>query len=275
MSSLHTSQSDSDTSTFTGEPSSPVAHSYAYDETFYRYLQDGAIRSAQLVIPLVTKHLRMESVLDVGCGAGAWLAEYEKHGIPTCVGVDGDYVTESSLLISPASFIARNISQPFDLGRHFDLVQCLEVGEHIEHDASRTLIANLVKHGDCILFSAATPGQGGENHMNEQPYEFWRALFAEHEYEPYDFLRPLLRNSSVERWYRYNSILYVSKRSQAQLPSSVMQSRVPAQERISDVSSLPYRLRSRFLALLPVPWLTRLAILKHQSLILSRRIKGH
>ena len=39
-------------------------------------------------------------------------------------------------------------------------------------------VDNLVRHGDVILFSAAVPHQGGEHHVNEQPPEYWRELFA-------------------------------------------------------------------------------------------------
>jgi hypothetical protein len=34
-----------------------------------------------------------------------------------------------------------------------------------------------------VLFSAAPPGQGGEHHVNERTYEFWRGLFARHGYD--------------------------------------------------------------------------------------------
>ena len=202
-------------------------------------------------------------------------AKYHQQGIPDCLGVDGNYVKASALLIPPATFIAHDISQPFDLGRRFDLVQCLEVGEHVEPLASRTLVANLVRHSDCVLFSAAIPGQGGENHINEQPYEFWRGLFAEHEYAPYDLLRPLLRRATeVEVWYRHNTLLYVAKQSQSHLFPAVARTRIPHKKAIADVSSLAYKLRTRMLAVLPVTWLSRLAILKHRSILLSRIMSG-
>lgn len=251
--------------------SSDVAN-YVYDDMFFRYLQQGATRSAQTVVPVVVDRLKISSVLDVGCGAGAWLAEYRRLGLRTYVGVDGDYVKTSSLLIPPSAFVALDIVKSFDLGQRFDLVQCLEVGEHVPQDASRSLVENLVRHGNLVLFSAAVPGQGGENHINEQPYEFWRALFAEHGYSAYDFLRPLLREqSAVESWYRYNAILYVAN-SCTQLPPSVAQTYIPENEPIRDVSSILYKLRSRILANLSVNSLSRLAILKHKWLIFVRSV---
>src|SRR5438105_14504250 len=242
---------------------------------FYRYLEQGATRSAQIVVPLVLDRLHMKSVLDVGCGAGAWLAEYRAQGLPSYMGVDGDYIKPSSLLIPSAAFVSCDLAKPFDLEKRFDLVQCLEVAEHIPAHASRVLVANLVTHGDFVLFSAAIPGQGGENHVNEQPYDFWRMLFAEHGYSAYDFLRPLLRTeASVEVWYRQNTILYVADRSRSQLHPSVAETRVPDHEPIRDVSSVPYKLRTRILAHLPVKWVSRLAVLKHRWLLAVHSVTG-
>lgn len=270
MSFPHTSH-DGDVSSLAEEQPIAATGNYSYDETFYRYIQRGALRSAQVVVPFVVDRLKINSVLDVGCGAGAWLVEYRKQGIPACLGVDGDYVKASSLLIPATDFIARDISKAFDLGQCFDLVQCLEVGEHIEMVASKVLVANLVRHSDRILFSAAVPGQGGENHINEQPYEFWRGLFAEHGYAPYDFLRPLLRGvTTVESWYRHNTMLYVANRSRTHLLTAVMQTHIPDKEPIADVSSFSYKLRKRVLSVLPVMWLSRLAVLKHRFTLLLR-----
>ena len=62
-----------------------------------------------------------------------------------------------------------NLANPVDLGRKFDLVQSLEVGEHLPKSAADTFVETLVKHGDVVLFSAASVGQGGHDHINEQP----------------------------------------------------------------------------------------------------------
>lgn len=246
---------------------------YSYDEAFYRYIQQGAARSAQVIVPLLIHHLNIQSVLDVGCGAGAWLGEYDRLGIPTFTGVDGSYVKPDSLLISPSNFRPLDISEPFDLGRRYDLVQCLEVGEHIESSKSETLIANLVKHGDLVFFSAAVPGQGGENHINEQPYEFWRAIFAQHGYSPYDFFRPLLRGEKkVEGWYRRNVILYAATHARNRLSGEIINSQVAVGQPIENVSGALYKARARLFALLPVGWLSLIAVLKHRSVLFVRAV---
>jgi SAM-dependent methyltransferase len=241
------------------------ANAYEYSGRFFDYIQSGAIRSARTIVPIVVEALRCRSVLDVGCGAGAWLSVYRELGVTDVCGVDGDYVDRARLLIPQAQFQAGDVSRPFDLGRKFDLVQSLEVAEHIPPAASRTLIANLAGHSSCVLFSAAVPGQGGENHVNEQSYEYWRKLFAGHGFIAHDFVRPGVRAArEVEPWYAYNSIAYVHQDRIASLPEHVRSSRVPDDMPIANVASTLFRLRTALLRPLPVAVVSKLAVLNRQ-----------
>jgi len=252
---------------------SSASGTYLYDDAFFRYIQEGSTRSAQKVVPLVVETLGTKSVLDVGCGAGAWLRQYSHQGIADYLGVDGEYVQKESLLIPEENFRAQDITKSFDLKRGFDLAQCLEVGEHLPTSASETLVENLVRHSSMVLFSAAIPGQGGENHINEQPYEFWRALFRNHGYVPFDFVRPAIRDcSEVEAWYRHNVMLYVAEEQVQALSPAVAKARVADNEPIADVAGVLYRLRTQVLAPLPVGLVSKLAMWKHSSVLLYRRM---
>jgi 2-polyprenyl-3-methyl-5-hydroxy-6-metoxy-1,4-benzoquinol methylase len=143
---------------------------HLYRPEFFDYIERGSLRSAATVIPIIRSLARVESVLDIGCGRGAWLSEWRRQGVGDVAGADGSYVDQASLAIPVEQFIATDLSQPIDLRRRFDLVQCLEVAEHLPADSADTLVDSLVRHGSVILFSAAVPGQGGEHHVNEQPY---------------------------------------------------------------------------------------------------------
>jgi SAM-dependent methyltransferase len=250
------------------------ASRYHYEPAFYRYLEAGSIRSAKCIVPLVIRQLSPSTVLDVGCGAGAWLAEYRNQGITSVFGVDGDYVQPDLLLIPPDRYRSVDVARDFDLHSEFDLVQCLEVGEHIPNSSSATLVANLAKHSDRVLFSAATPGQGGENHINEQSLEFWRRLFVTHGYRPFDLFRPQLKQmKAAESWYRRNMILYVRESAIASLPSTIRAAAIPDHVEIPECGSILFRARSRVLSLLPAPWITKLARAKH-SMLLAYRKRG-
>lgn len=240
-----------------------------YNDSFFKYLNSGSSKSAELIIPLILDQLSIQSVLDVGCGQGAWLSIWQKYGIKNIFGIDGNYV--NNLLIDEQYFLPHNLDNAFVLESKFDLVQCLEVVEHLPKDKSRIIIESLIRHGDVVLFSAATKGQGGDNHINEQSYEYWRSIFYEYDYVPIDFIRPIIRNvNGIEPWYSYNIILYVSTDYLINLPQSVKECIVPEGQQINDISPIWYRVRKLFIRILPINVVTLLAKFKEKIIYLKR-----
>jgi len=227
---------------------------HEYSEQFYSYIGSGSHASAMAVVPLVKSVLPVESVLDVGGGNGVWARVWEEHGA-TATLVDGDYVKAPLV----ADFQPRDLSKPLDLGRRFDLVQSLEVAEHLPASSARDFVASLVRHGDVVLFSAASPGQGGEHHVNEQPPEYWRALFAEQGFECFDFLRaPLRDRREVRPWYRYNTLLYANEAGRRRLAAEALRTKV---SRVDDAGDFAWRLRKGIVGLLPRAAVDRIAML--------------
>ncbi|HTF21906.1 MAG TPA: class I SAM-dependent methyltransferase [Chryseolinea sp.] len=160
------------------------------------------------VVPVVLNFVQPSSVLDVGCGTGTWLKAFEEQGIKDYLGVDGDYVDRSLLRIPYEKFLPMDISKPVQLARKFDLVVSLEVAEHLAAESADTFVRSLVSHGDVILFSAAIPGQGGQNHLNEQWPEYWQEKFMKHGFYFHDLIRPIIWNDgNVDFWYRQNMFL--------------------------------------------------------------------
>lgn len=247
---------------------------HQYDALFYQYQREGSGRSARLLLPELTGSLAVRSVLDVGCGAGAWLAAHRALGVAETIGVDGDYVDRSLLLIDEASFVPQDITRPFDLGRQFDLVECLEVAEHVPTAASACLVDNIARHGKQVLFSAAVPGQGGEDHINEQPLEYWRDLFVERGYRLFDFVRARVRdNAAIEPWYRFNSLFFAHESVVPMLPAQVRAAELGPTEAIPDHSPLGLRLRKLALRMLPASAVSRLAVLKHRRAVRAMRAR--
>jgi SAM-dependent methyltransferase len=225
---------------------------YVYDDCFFDYIDSGAARSARLVIARALDWMSLKSVLDVGCGRGAWLAEWRKSGVADIAGVDGEYVTAERLYIEQEEFTCSDLSQPLDLGRHFDLVQSLEVAEHLPPGSAGAFVDSLCRHGDLVLFSAAVVGQGGENHINEQPLEFWRALFAERGYAAYDCVRPIIvADAEVEPWYRYNTVLYAKANAVDRLPDTIKATLVSPEGSFASVAPLSWRIRLNVVAIMP------------------------
>jgi hypothetical protein len=246
-----------------------------YDSAFFEYINQGSTNSATTIIPLVKSYFNVRSVIDFGCGQGAWLREWRRSGAQEVLGLDGDYVDKNDLLIDRSELLASNLASPVDLGKKFDLVESLEVAEHLPESAANTFIESLVRHGDIVLFSAATVGQGGHDHINEQPYEYWRDKFLLHDYVLIDYLRQAVKgNRAVEPWYRYNTLVFVKRGMIDSLPEGLLRHRVGNADPVVDVSPYPYRLRKRIISKLPRWACHLLAQSKKRSILLARRLMG-
>ena len=185
--------------------------SVTYEE-FFDDWSNRSTASARVIVPVILELLAPRSVIDVGCGLGAWLAVFADYGIADYLGMDGDYAgRRADLLIPTDRFVATDLAAPFALDRSFDLAVSLEVAEHLPPTSATSFVAGLVGLAPAVLFSAAIPGQTGIDHINTQWPEYWGGLFAQHGYRPIDPVRPRIwLDERVEWWYRQNVILYLN-----------------------------------------------------------------
>ena len=147
---------------------------------FKPYIHTEAIHNLsapRVIVPIVLEMIKPNSILDVGCGIGTWLKVFEEYGVDDYLGIDGDYVDRSTLKISEKRFLPNDLRKRWSLNRKFDLVVSLEVAEHLPEEVADLFVSTLSAHGDTILFSAAIPGQGGQNHVNEQWPTYWQKKF--------------------------------------------------------------------------------------------------
>jgi len=241
---------------------------HCYDAAFMEYAVLSNTLSARAIIQILLNSLPIASVLDVGCATGTWLKEWRESGVADICGVDGDYVKRDQLQISPAEFISHDLSLSFHLERMFNLVQSLEVAEHLAAESASRFVESLTVHSSgLVLFSAAPPGQGGEFHINEQPFEYWRTLFRQRGFMPFDYIRPRIADrADISFWYRYNLLLYVREDRIPTLPQAIAATRLRDGEPIPDISPLPFKLRKFLLRRLPYSAQQTLARLKSRVL---------
>jgi len=149
------------------------------------------------------------SVVDFGCGVGSWLLVAEALGAEKLVGIEGEWMDETKLLCPKIKLINSNLEYEVALSGTFDLCISVEVAEHVDETYANTFIANLTKSSNTIIFGAAIPGQGGLNHVNEQPQSYWKEKIELHGYSCFDIFRPRLwGNTEVEAWYVQNTFLF-------------------------------------------------------------------
>ncbi|HJS86563.1 MAG TPA: class I SAM-dependent methyltransferase [Acetobacteraceae bacterium] len=193
----------------TRQNSSLASH---YDQTFYDRQIDGRLKSARKYAAILATMLLPKSVLDIGCGRGTWLKAFSERGAERLVGIDGPWNSQAGMIDSSIQFAQCDLENMPMLGERFDLSLSLEVGEHLSMNAAEKLIAALCGASDIVVFGAAVPGQGGINHINEQPQSFWASKFLARGYSAFDLFRPKVwEDEDVEVYYRQNTFLYAKE----------------------------------------------------------------
>jgi cyclopropane fatty-acyl-phospholipid synthase-like methyltransferase len=184
----------------------------SYNGYFYETHLDEALKSAREIVPLLIDLIDPKSVVDVGCGRGAWLKVFKENGVSKIYGIDGNWVKAKDLLIDKGEFSASDLKKPFCADEKFDLVVSLEVAEHLPCECAEQFVESLAKCGPVIVFSAAIPLQWGTGHVNEQWPEYWAKLFRKNGYLPIDCIRKKIwNNKNVEYYYAQNIIIYAKK----------------------------------------------------------------
>jgi len=167
-------------------------------------------KSADAFLPFLKEYINPQSVIDVGCGLGTWLKVFVDDGCNEILGVDGNYIDKSKLCIKEEYFLLHDLTCTLRLDKKYDLAICSEVAEHLPEDKAEVLIDTLINASDTILFSAALPLQGGQNHVNEQPFAYWVQKFNDKGFVMKDYFREKIwDNSNIDWWYKQNLFLVV------------------------------------------------------------------
>lgn len=192
----------------------------SYDAKFYANIRPGCQAAAAKLIPRLVELFHPISMLDVGCGEGWFLSAGEAAGIETCIGVDSHFY-DDSMAISKNRYMQLDLeTRGWNIQQPISLVLCLEVAEHLSAESGQALIKEICEVTDVVVFSAAIPGQGGEDHKNEQWQSYWVEAFNRHGFVASTQLRDELWNdSSIPAWYRQNWILFIRDKDSSRIPS--------------------------------------------------------
>lgn len=120
--------------------------------------------------------LHPTSVIDWGCASGLYLIPFFARGC-RILGLDADPGAGRRLKsweFSRCDFRELNVYTSMVPS---DLALCIEVAEHLQPEYADVLVDNVSDSARAIFWSAAHPGQGGDNHYNEQPPEYWLGKF--------------------------------------------------------------------------------------------------
>jgi 2-polyprenyl-3-methyl-5-hydroxy-6-metoxy-1,4-benzoquinol methylase len=152
-------------------------HDYIYDKIYYdNDVESEAFNSANVMARSMVQCFRPKTVIDIGCGTGALLAAFKGLNCE----VKGLEYSEAGL----AYCRKRNLSvRKFNIEKdslgeeQYDLAVSFEVAEHLPAWSAKRYVKLLCKLSPLVVMSAATPGQGGRDHINEQPHSYWQRKF--------------------------------------------------------------------------------------------------
>jgi len=191
-----------------------LGHNWLYDSDYYERVVEGpAARSAGRIAQSILDDFTVTQVIDVGCGTGALLQTLRDRGCE----VFGLEYAEAALKYCRARGL--NVTK-FDLERDgfcdtrtFDLAISMEVAEHLPEMAADRYVELLTRFSSVIVFTAAPPGQGGNDHVNEQPPSYWINKFRQCGFEYAEELSQRWRETwkasgDVESWYHQNLMIF-------------------------------------------------------------------
>ena len=150
------------------------------------HLDEGALRWA-------ISTLKIESMLDVGCGPGGMVELAEWYGLDSH-GIDGDYTlkryNENNFTIHDFS----KGSSPID--KNYDLAWSCEFVEHVYEKYIPNYVQAMQK---CkfLIMTYAPIGHGGYHHVNENTQEYWIETMSKYNFTYDESLTNQMRQAST------------------------------------------------------------------------------
>ena len=187
------------------------SHQEIYDKQYNEYLDAVASKSTLAIAATIVRIFKPNSVIDVGCGPGTLLAQLKQDGLE----VKGLEYSDAGIARCREKGVP---VQKFDLefdkviqGR-FDVTVSFEVAEHLPEWAADNYVRVISQFSPLVIMSAATVGQGGWDHVNEQPHEYWIEKMQRRGFE-YDGqtsheVRLEWAGKGVAWWYVNNTMIF-------------------------------------------------------------------
>ena len=157
-----------------------LGHDGVYNAQYYGIFEAPVEKGAPVICASILNAFHPATLIDVGCGTGALIKAFRERGVR----VAGLEYSDAALVLCRARDLdVRKFDLEKDLlatAERFDVAVSMEVAEHLPARVADQYVALLAKLSDVIVFTAARPGQGGQDHVNEQPPSYWISRFASH-----------------------------------------------------------------------------------------------
>jgi cyclopropane fatty-acyl-phospholipid synthase-like methyltransferase len=191
-----------------------ASHQEIYDKRYNDFLDAVASESAPAMAATIERIFKPNSIIDVGCGAGTLLAQLKRIGLE----VKGLEYSDAGI----ARCREKGVHvEKFDLETEeaiqgsWDVTVSFEVAEHLPESLADNYVRVISQFSPAVIMSAATVGQGGHDHVNEEPHEYWIEKMQRRGFD-YDGqtsyqVRVELAGKGVASWYVNNTMIFRRK----------------------------------------------------------------
>lgn len=156
----------------------------------------------------LVKEKKIQSVVDIGCGAGHSSKFFDKLGCDV-IGVDGAFGAHENFQL-PGQFILNDYEKGSAINDDnlaldgeslpetpFDLAWSCEFVEHVYEKYAKNFLTDFTR---CkyVAMTYAEPGQGGYHHVNLQPESYWIEKMNEYGFDYDEEFTLKLRQLCIE-----------------------------------------------------------------------------
>jgi 2-polyprenyl-3-methyl-5-hydroxy-6-metoxy-1,4-benzoquinol methylase len=194
-----------------------ASHQEIYDKRYNDFLDAVASKSTPAMAATIERIFKPNSVIDVGCGAGTLLAQLKQNGLE----VKGLEYSDAGI----ARCREKGIDvEKFDLETEegiqgsSDVTVSFEVAEHLPESLADNYVRVISHFSPVVIISAATIGQGGLDHVNEQPHEYWIEKMErrgfDYDGQTSEQVRQEWAGMGVASWYVNNTMIFRRRMAQ-------------------------------------------------------------
>ena len=188
-----------------------ASHQEIYDKRYNDFLDAVASESTPVMTATIVRLFKPTSVIDVGCGAGTLLAQLKQHGLAV-KGLEYSDAGIARCREKGIHVVKFDLESEETIQGSSDVTVSFEVAEHLPESLANNYVRVITQFSPVLMMSAATVGQGGLDHVNEQPHEYWIEKIQRQGFD-YDGdtshqVRGEWREMGVASWYVNNTMIF-------------------------------------------------------------------